>query len=204
MCRTSAILSTTHSVRSCFRKRNLRLARAAKQASLALAVAVLAAACQPFGPGATESPATIAPTPTVAASTVSPGSAGVCAALSPAQVSSLVDQPALVDETSSNAEVCTFAVGKDAASAPTYFIALRREQALEDVAAAKQAFAGGEDVSGLADQAYWSPEVDVLWFETKGELFAVQLINFNDELGDALAVARAVATAALPTLSAGS
>jgi hypothetical protein len=126
----------------------------------------------------------------------------MCGALSADEVASLVGQPAAVDATSSTTDTCTFAVGK--AGTGSYFIALRREKGFEDLDTARQAFAGGEDVTGLADKAYWSPAVDVLWFETSGRLFAVQLVNFPDRPGDALSAAHAVAGAALPRLSAGS
>ena len=197
----SATPSTTRSARSCFRDR-LKLIRATalKQASLALSIVLLALACQGFGAGATETLATITPSPTVVASTASPGSLGMCGVLSAEEVASVVAQPAAIEATSSNADTCTFVIGNGPSG---YFIALRREQGFEGIVAAKEAFAGGEDVLALADQAYWSPEVDVLWFLTNGDLFAVQLINFRDELGDALAVSRAVAETALPKLSAG-
>jgi hypothetical protein len=175
-----------------------------KPRSLFLSLLLVAVACQPAGPGATRSAATTAPSATVAASSASSGSGEICQALSAAGVASLVGQPAIVDATSSNADTCTFTVGEGGAGAGSYFIALRRERGFEDLATAKEAFAGGQDVPGLADQAYWSQDVDVLWFDTKRVVFAVQLIDFPENQGDALALARAVAEAALPKLSGGS
>lgn len=119
----------------------------------------------------------------------------MCQVVSPDSIASITGEPASVDVASSNSDSCTYVVGDTDSAGSPYFVIIRVEDGFEDLDHAKQAFGGGQDVPDVGDSAYWSPDVDVLWFEIDSKLFAVQLTNF-DQPAEALNLARAVAEAA--------
>lgn len=160
-------------------------------------VAVVGASCAPIRPSASQSQPTPTASASIASRSATPG--GICDAVSPTQLSAITGQSTAIDIGSSNADACTYAVGS-ASTAASYFILLRLEDGFSDLAGVRSAFGGGQEISGFADGAYWSSAVHVLWFETHGALYAVQLTNFDEQAGDALALARAVAEAALTNL----
>jgi hypothetical protein len=159
---------------------------------------LMLAACR-TGPGDVPTPSAPA-TPSAAPTFSSPAAIGLCAVLSAEAVSSIAGKTALVDPTSSNAETCTYTVGESNSIGATFVVAIRTEEGFEDLAAVRQTFAGGQDIGAVGDDAYWSPQVHVLWFVTHGALYAVQLLNFPGQPEEALALARAIADRALASL----
>lgn len=162
-----------------------------------LALALFAAACRAPGQGGT------APSPSIplVTATVPPADHAMCDVLALEQVTSIAGQPAAIDPELSKVGTCTYAIG-GASAGVSYQITLRDEDVFEDLATAKHAFADGRDVPDLADGAYWSPTVDVMWFQVGDRLFAVQLLGFDHARDDAMGFARAIAEAALAKLGA--
>lgn len=155
---------------------------------------LVAAACRSGAPP--QSPVAETAPPTPGETTVpSPVQAEMCRLVTVEDMASIAGQPAAIDAASSNVATCTYVFGASSAS-PSYEIALRTEDVFDGLATAKAAFAGGQDVPDLGDGAYWSPTVETLWFKAGDSLLAVQLLGFDPQ-GNALAIARAVAEAAL-------
>lgn len=160
-----------------------------------LTVVLVAAACRTGAPEALAT--TPAATMPVASSSASPLTSDMCAVLSIEQVASITGHSATIDARSSNLDTCTYSIATPGAASPAYDITLRTEDVFGDLATAKQAFADGQDVDGVGEGAYWSPTVEALWFSAGGRLLAVQLVNFDASQGDALAIARALASAVI-------
>lgn len=163
-----------------------------------IALALVAVACRAGDP--LRSPASATDGPSTAGETTVPSPAQVemCGLVTLEEIASIAGRPAAIDAASSNADTCTYAVGATSASS-SYEITLRTEDVFDDLATAKAAFAGGQDVPDLGNGAYWSPTVETLWFKAGERLLAVQLLSFDPQ-GSALAIARAVAQAALGKL----
>jgi hypothetical protein len=163
-----------------------------------VAVALVAAAC---GTGPAGAVGTSQTAPMLSQTVIgSPHRLEMCQVLTIEQIASIAGQPAAIDTHSSNIDTCTYAIGGPSSVASSFEVTLRTEDVFEDLATAREAFAGGQDLPGVGNGAYWSPTVEVLWFQTGGRLLAVQLVNFDDSQGDALAIARAVAEAAVTKL----
>lgn len=141
-------------------------------------------------PAATTGSATTAPNPPAAAT-------GFCELLTVQDVSRIAGKPAVLadDQTGDN---CTINVGAGEAGIPDYVINFRKESG--DLSGPHAAFPGGQDLSGLGESAYWSPDAEALWFTRAGQTYTLQLVLFGDDDGDELAIAQQLVQAALARL----
>jgi hypothetical protein len=77
---------------------------------------------------------------------------------------------------------CNYTFGSNAQAPLGGAILVRRERENStDLSAMKLAFPEGEDVSGLGDAAYWAESPSVMYAAFKNNVYAVQLVLFDQE-----------------------
>ena len=143
-------------------------------------LAIAIAACSSGSAGPTSAGGPTAPgggQPTQPAQTQTSGGSGTlpCKAIE-------ADVVAAVGKTLGKGEygdTCTFSFGGSGDTAGSEGVVDVRLEASSDLGAVKKVFAGGDDVSGLGDTAYWASSVSVMYAVSKGHGFAVQLVLFG-------------------------
>lgn len=152
---------------------------------------LLLGACQQ-GPAGTESART---SPTVALSTG--GTPNLCEAVPAARLAVLMGAEVAIDPESSRTGVCTYDVATRSAS---YSVVTRVEGSIETIDLAASIFPDGARLDVLGLEAYWATVADTLWFDTGGDLIAVQLTAFEGSPEEALELALSVARLLLDEL----
>ena len=149
--------------------REPRRPRIARLSVLLITVAVALSACAGTvggGPGAA---------PGMGQQNGSPGEPGTtCGLVADWEIAELTGVP--VEETRAGERDCTwvFAEGDT--------INLRVESTRDpDLQGPRTAFQGGEDVPGVADEAYWAPDVTILYFADQGATLAVHLLLISED-----------------------
>ena len=127
-----------------------------------------------------------------------PAGTAMCQTLTAEDVSRIAGKPAFIVAEQSGQTNCSFNVGGADVIAADYVLDFRSETG--DLTSPKAGYPGGQDVSGVGDSAYWSPDADALWFMRGGQTYALQFVLFGDDDGDALAIAQQLAQAALARL----
>jgi hypothetical protein len=139
----------------------------------------------PASPSPAEAPrATPTPRPPVAIS--------LCDRIVPDQLAQIIGHSASTVSEATTDMACTYRVG-DPAAGTGFDVIVRTEDAFDDLEAVRQVFSDGHDVEVAGTGAYWVPMLPALWFNVDGDLHAVQLIQFDEADGDALALSTGLA-----------
>jgi hypothetical protein len=144
---------------------------------------VLLAACSssPAAPAGGSAPATAAGATQAAATPAGGGGGGasnICQLISAAEIGQIVGKTVATTEPGKND--CTWTLNdKSDPPIPIGGAVTVRTEGNASLAGPKIAFPGGEDISGIGEQAYWTDGFSVLYFVKGGASYAVQLVLFN-------------------------
>lgn len=162
-------------------------------AALVAAALVSLAACSPLASIPSPIPSQI---PSIQVSSPSAGAGGLCAKVSVESASNALGVPMAVVDDATSDRVCTF---RGQRGGEMLDVALRREDAFQDLAAVQRVFADAQSVSINGKDSVWVPAVATLWFSVEGSLYATQIIG-NAEAAEARNWAVAITMAAAPNL----